>query len=159
MSFSRSAIYTILTQIPAQIFGIISGLFITRVLGPSGRGVYAIFHADVSLFNTVFGFSITVAIIYFISSKKMTEAKIMGLSVITSIISMLLSLVTLFVWLNIPASDIFLPKENTTLGIILCFILFLLITQINTIYSGFFQGIKNFRAVNSILLEIGRAHV
>ena len=50
---SKSIQYTIFTQIPTQIFGIIAGIFITRLLGPEGRGVYAIFYADVALFSTL----------------------------------------------------------------------------------------------------------
>ncbi|HIP31151.1 MAG TPA: hypothetical protein EYG86_00170, partial [Crocinitomicaceae bacterium] len=66
-SFSKSAVYTFLTQIPTQLFGIISGIFITRMLGPEGKGIYAIFYADISLFITILGFSINTAIIHYLA--------------------------------------------------------------------------------------------
>ena len=74
-SISKSAIYTILTQIPAQIFGVIAGVFITRILGPEGRGVYALFFADISLLSTILGFSVGTAITFYIANKKIAREK------------------------------------------------------------------------------------
>lgn len=151
-TLSKSAFYTFLTQIPTQVFGIISGIFITRILGPSGRGIYAIFYADISLFNTLLGFSITTAIIYFLSSKRMSEPKVLGASLIFSLITMILSVIIFLIWINLPVSDLIFPKGYMNWNYIVWFLTFLLLTQVNTVYSGFFQGIRNFKVVNSVLL-------
>jgi len=150
-SFSRSATYTFLTQIPTQIFGIISGIFITRMLGPEGKGVYAIFYADISLFITILGFSINTAIIHFLASKKLTEAKLLGISVYFSLLTIGLSLIVLFIWINLPIAELLFPSNHITWQYILWFCLFLTVTQINTVYSSFFQGARRFDIVNRVL--------
>ena len=151
-SFSKSAVYTFLTQIPTQLFGIISGIFITRMLGPEGKGIYAIFYADISLFITILGFSINTAIIHYLASKKMTEEKLLGITVLFSIVTIILSLLILFIWINLPIAEILFPSSHITWPYLLWFSLFLIITQVNTVYSGFFQGVRKFDIVNRILL-------
>ena len=152
MSTLKSNIYlTLLNQIPTQLFGIISGIFITRILGAQGKGIYAIFYADVSLFNTFFGFSIITAIIYFLSAKKITHEKILGVSITFTLITIVLSVSFLCIWLLSPISDLLFPVSYQSYPYIIWFISILLLTQINSVYSGFFQGSKNFKVVNSIL--------
>lgn len=151
-SISKNVTYSVLVQVPIQIFGIIAGIFITRMLGPSGRGLYAIFYADVSLFATVLDFSIINSIIYFSASKKTEHSKLMGITLLFTVITMLLSLVLAIGWINTPFADLLFPVETFRWQYILFFILFLLISHINTLYSGFFQGAKMFNIVNKVLL-------
>jgi O-antigen/teichoic acid export membrane protein len=151
-SFSKSASLTFLTQIPTQVLGITSGIFITRILGPEGKGIYAIFYADVNLFITLLGFSLTTAIIQFTASKRMTEEKLMGITLLFSILTVLLSIGLLFIWLSLPIADLLFPSSHITYQYILWFVLFILITQVNTVYSGFFQGAKRFDVVNRVSL-------
>lgn len=149
---SKSAFYTLITQIPTQLFGIISGIFITRLLGPEGRGIYAILYTDISLFNTILGFSITTSIIYFLSSKKLSNEKILGVSILFSTISIFLSVLFLSIWLLFPFYTLLFPIGFLKFCYISWFLLFLILTQITTVYSGFFQGIKNFKIVNYVSL-------
>jgi O-antigen/teichoic acid export membrane protein len=152
MNVNKSVAYTILTQVPTQILGIISGIFITRILGASGRGLYAIFYADVGLFNTFLGFSITTAIIYFLSAKKLTFNKILGISTIISMASIFLSIIILVIWLQLPITELLFPSNYISWEYIVWFLLFLSATQVNSVYSGFFQGVKDFRVVNIVTL-------
>lgn len=151
-SISRSFILTFITQFPTQLFGIIAGIFITRILGPTGRGLYAILLADIGLFNIIFSFSITTAIIYFISSKKIPLNKILGISITSSLITVLLIACILFVWLNLPIAELLFPKSINNWAFIIWFILYLIATQITSIYSSLLQGIMNFKAINIISL-------
>lgn len=151
-SISKSASLTFLTQIPTQILGITSGIFITRMLGAEGKGLYAIFYADVSLFITLLGFSLATAIIQFTASKRMTEEKLLGITLLFSIVTVLLSVGLLFIWLSLPIADLLFPSSHITWQYILWFILFIITTQVNTVYSGFFQGVKRFDIVNRVSL-------
>lgn len=151
-SFSKSAIFTFLTQIPTQLFGIIAGIFITRVLGAEGRGLYAIFYADISLFTTILGFSINTAIIQYTASKRISFEKLLGLSVLFSFATIILSMLILLIWLNLPISELLFPKNYTSWHYIIWFILFLTISQINTLYSSFLQGARKFNVVNRVSL-------
>ena len=151
-SISKSAIYTILTQIPAQIFGIIAGIFITRILGPEGRGVYALFFADISLLSTILGFSIGTAISFYVANKKIAREKTIGISLLFSVVTIVLSFLLLAIWLNLPISDLLIPNENLTSTFILIFCCFIVINHIDILYAAFFQGEKRFGIVNRVLL-------
>ena len=120
-SISKSAIYTILTQIPAQIFGVIAGVFITRILGPEGRGVYALFFADISLLSTILGFSVGTAITFYIANKKIAREKTIGISLLFSLVTILLSFIVLLIWLNLPIAQVFIPEEHINVSFILIF--------------------------------------
>lgn len=151
-NLTRSSIFTFLTQIPTQLFGIIAGIFITRILGPEGRGIYALFYADAALFSTLLGFSISTAIIQFKASERLNEGKLIGISIFFSLITICLSLVLLVIWIYSPLSHLFLPQEYITLPYLLLFFVFLTLTQVNTVYSSYFQGARRFDIVNRVLL-------
>jgi len=150
-NLSKSTVYTILTQIPTQILGIIAGVFITRILGPEGRGLYAIFYADIALFSTVLGFSISTAITHFRAKEVFTEQTLLSISLLFSLVTIFLSLIVLFIWLNLPFADVLFPAEHITPSYILLFILFVVLGQINTVYSAIFQGSRRFDVVNKVL--------
>ena len=149
---SKSIKYTIFTQIPTQLFGIIAGIFITRLLGPEGRGVYAIFYADVALFSTLLSFSINTAIIHFLANKEFTLPKILSISLLFTAITVVLSVSVLAVWLNLPIADLLFPSGYIDFKYILWFVLFLTFEQINSIFSSIFQGAKEFKIVNKVLI-------
>lgn len=151
-SVSRSAIYTLLTQIPSQLFGVIAGIFITRMLGPEGRGVYAIFFADITLLSVVFGFSLGTSITYYISNQRIPKDKIMGLTILFSLATIILSLFTLLIWLKLPFSDVLLPDESLTLPFLTIFCLFVIINQVDLVYASLFQGEQKFGIVNRVLI-------
>jgi hypothetical protein len=48
-NITRDIPETIFVQLPSLILGIITGVFITRLLGPEGKGVYAILYANSEL--------------------------------------------------------------------------------------------------------------
>lgn len=154
-SISKSAIYTILAQIPAQLFGVIAGVFITRILGPEGRGGYALFFADISLLSTILGFSVGTAITFYIANKKIAREKTIGISLLFSLITIFLSFLVLLIWLNLPISDVFFPKENLNGSFILIFCCFIIINHIDILYAAFFQGEKRFGIVNRVLIVNG----
>jgi O-antigen/teichoic acid export membrane protein len=151
-SVSKSAILTILTQIPAQLFGVIAGIFITRILGPEGRGVYALFFADISLLSTILGFSVGTAITFYVANKKIAREKTIGISLLFSFVTIVLSFLMLAIWLNLPISSLFIPSKNLTGSFILIFCCFVVINHIDILYAAFFQGEKRFAIVNRVLI-------
>lgn len=151
-NIGKSSLYTFLTQIPTQLFGIIAGIFITRILGPEGRGVYAIFLADIALFSTILGFSISTAIIQFRASNKFSEGRIVGMSFLFTLFSLLLSGIVLIIWLSTPYAHFLLPAPSQHITLITTFVAFLGLTQVNTVYSALLQGARRFDLVNRILL-------
>ena len=151
-SFSKSATLTFLTQIPTQLFGIVSGIFITRLLGPEGKGVYAIFYADISLFITILGLSINTAIVYYMASKKISLKKLTALSLLFSLITIFLSIISMLIWSSSSISELLFPLNYNSWMYVIWFLMFLIISQINTIYSSFLQGARRFDIVNKVAL-------
>lgn len=147
-----NTLFTLISQIAAHLFGIIAGVFITRTLGTIGRGEYAIFYANINFFCALFGASVTSSIVYFVSSKKMAIEKVISLTAIVLILTTLLSII--FICLSfIPSlKHLLIPEMKWNLEMILLFILSIFITQLNAAFTSYFQGIKEFRTVNRILI-------
>jgi O-antigen/teichoic acid export membrane protein len=148
----RSIKYTIFTQIPTQLFGIIAGIFITRILGPEGRGVYAVFYADIALFSTLLSFSISTGIIHFFANKEFSLEKIVSIGLLFTLITVLLSIIALTLLLNLPIAAYLFPSDHLDFKYLLWFILYLSFNQINSLYSAIFQGAKRFSIVNKVLI-------
>lgn len=152
-NLKRNIFFTFITQFPTQFLGIISGIFITRMLGPEERGTYAIFLADVDLCVTIFGFSINNAIIYHFSNEKISKNKIYGISLliifVATIIFVLVSVMILFTCFDV----YFFPKNNINALMILWFIITTFISLYNTVLNAIFQGYKQFNIVNKVALS------
>ena len=55
---------TFSTQIPSIILSIISGIFLTRLLGVEGKGIQAIFYANMEIMVMLFAMGCDMGIIY-----------------------------------------------------------------------------------------------
>lgn len=148
---SKSIIQTILTQIPTQFFGIISGIFITRIISTESRGVYAVLIANASLFLTLFGFSMVTAIIYFLASKKLKLSQVFALNLLTFLVMMLLSGITIAILHFTHHIDI-LFLDAFSKQIFIWFFLYLALLFINSTFSAVFQAHKMFHIVNRVSL-------
>src|SRR5690554_5389653 len=146
---SKSIVQTVLTQVPTQLFGIISGIFITRILTTGDRGVYTVLMANISLFLTFFGFSITTAIIYFLASNKLKIKQILGLSTLTFFILLFLSFALI---ISLYYSNVihFLFLDAFSKEVALWFFFYLSMVYINSVFTGIFQSQKEFGVVNQV---------
>lgn len=154
-NITKTTLLTILTQFPAHIFGILAGILITRVLGPEGKGLYAIFYANAALFITLFGFTVSNSIIYFIGSKKISEDSLRSIILIILTFTVVTSIISIFVLFNTRFIDLFLPDYKASISLIILFLITILITQINSSFTAYFQGLKHFKIVNQILILNG----
>ncbi len=153
MSLKKNIFLTFLTQVPTLFFGIIVGIFTTRVLGPEGKGAYAIFQSDLALFVLFLGFNINFGIAYFVSNKKMSLSKMMGLAMLLALSGLLL--LTLFIvvdtWVCKEESLIF-PKGYGTLFYHVFLLLGFVLTLCNTVFSAAFRALRDFKTINFIAL-------
>lgn len=148
----KNVFYTFLTQFPIQFLAIITGVFISRMLGPEGRAVYAIFIADVALFVTFFGFSMNSTITYFFSNGFISREKTFGISMYLVLFTVLLFISSIIIILYCGLDEIFFPKNHTTFLMMAWLFITSVFSLINTIFSSMFQGVKNFRAINRVSL-------
>lgn len=152
MSLSRNIFYTFLTQIPVQIFGVVAGVLIARMLGPEGKGAYAIYHANSMLLVTFFSFSLNTSLTYFISSGKADPGRQLGLAIIIMFIGVLLSVGGIFIIASPYLEAIMIPEAFDNQVFFIWMGVFVYISMSNTILSGFFQGYKRFRVINKIAI-------
>jgi len=146
----KNLISSVLTQIPVFILGVVSGVFSTRILGEEAKGAFAIFQANTQLFTLVFSLGIQTGIVYFISSKKITENRVAGMSICIFSFASILLLIIIFLGSSYNFTEVFLVKEFTSnLYLIVLYLLFLM-TFFISIISSFFQAHSKFRIINFI---------
>lgn len=152
MSIKKGVFYSFITQFPTAFLGVVSGIIITRLLGPEGKGVLTIFQSDVILLALFLGFNINLGLVYFISTKKISIPHILGIAVGISVMSFVLGLVFLVLSRFEPLSAIIYPKGYSGYWYIL-FILFSIFSSLMSgVFSSTFQGLKNFRVINQVTL-------
>lgn len=142
----RNITETILTQIPIVIFGLISGIFLTRLLGPEGKGTYALFQANSQLLSMFLTLSFSNGIVFFISNKKIHEKYIFGSSLLIILLATIIAFI--FIFFNNPIQKLLIPKEFSSIFFKWYLFLLIEIGIINTFFSSYFQGRKIFRIVN-----------
>ncbi|MGD9493188.1 MAG: oligosaccharide flippase family protein [Bacteroidales bacterium] len=152
MSLARNSFFTTLTQILIQFFGILSGIIMARMLGPEGRGVYALYFTNAQLVFTFSSFSIGAAIIYFIPAGKISPQKMLGLSFLINAISSLVGLgLILFSYFS-PLQSAFFSDNYLNFAFVGWMILYTIAIIISATYTSFFQAIRKFPELNKINL-------
>src|ERR1700741_3064786 len=95
-AISRNITHTFIVQIPNYILGIIAGIFLTRQLGPAGKGDYTLFLNNVQLLVMLLGVNLPGAIQYFLAGKKKPPERMAGISLCLLLISSILVFTFLF---------------------------------------------------------------
>lgn len=148
----KNLISSVFTQIPVLILGIISGVYSTRILGDDAKGAFSLFQTNAHLFVLVFSLGIRTGIVYFISSKKISENLISGMSIFIFIISSLALIIFLIISHTLNLTSFLLPEGYNTLFYLLALFFLFLLSFLNSIMSSFFQAHSSFKIINSISL-------
>jgi O-antigen/teichoic acid export membrane protein len=139
---------TFSTQVPSIIISIISGIFLTRLLGAEGKGVYAVFYANIEIMVMIFILGCDMGIIYFGSNKKISEGKLQAIAIYILVIFIpLISLIVLFFKFEFLFPDNY---DSTFFKIFLLGMFGLML--INSLLGAFLRTVKAFKAVNRIAL-------
>lgn len=147
-SLNKNIFYTFLTQIPALIISIIAGIFITRLLGPEGKGVFAVYAANIEIMALMFSFGTEQGIVYFISNKHIDEKKILAISISVLLIALILNFFIVFTSSN---KILFVENYNNLFYKLYLFFLFG-ITFTNSIIISFLKAKKQFKKINTVLI-------
>jgi len=151
MSLKRGVFFTVLTQIPTLLLGILAGIYINRVLGPEGKGIHAILMADIVLFTMLVGLNFNFGLNYFISGKKIATERMVGMALwlLAGGVAVFALLLVAFHFF-LPQDNFFIPQgpgaEYYSLFLMGSFTL----TLINIMITGVFRGLRYFKAINSI---------
>lgn len=150
LSVNKNIFYTFLTQIPTLFLGIVTGVFITRILGPEGRGVYTVFQANIELFTLFLGFSLNSAFVYYISSRKIKIEKLMGIGILLLLTSSLIFLLILTIIKSFFVDSFVFPASYNSSYYFLYLLLSFIATSFNGLVVAVFHGKSVFKVVNMI---------
>ncbi len=152
MSLNRNIFYNFLTQIPALMLGVGSGIFLTRILGANGRGAFTIFQSDIELFTLFLSFSLGSGLTYFISVSKIPLDRLMGIGIFFWLSGLSLLSVFLVAFKLFSAGSFVFPGAYNSWYYVLYLVIGFGLSFFNAIISAVFQGRAMFRQVNIILL-------
>jgi O-antigen/teichoic acid export membrane protein len=149
---SKQLISSVLIQIPVFVLGVVSGIFSTRILGEEAKGIFSLFQANSQLFVLLFSVGIQTGIVYFISSHKMSEKKIIGMTIRIFGISSLSLLVVLALIHFTGATEFILSKDYSSILYLLILFLLYLFTFLNSVVNSFLQAKSKFKYINFVAL-------
>lgn len=149
-TITKNITQTFIVQIPNYVLGIVAGIFLTRHLGPQGKGIYTLLLTNVQLLVMFLGLNLPGAIQYFTANKKIDASRLKGVSLLLLILGSLLVFVFLFI---IPGGgEAFLTQDYDTFFFRCYIFISFFITNFNSLLTGFLQGNHQFRAVNRLSL-------
>ncbi len=135
-------------QIVSLGLGVIAGIFITRLLGPEGRGIYAIYKANIEFLLLFLAFGMGSVITYYASNEKISLRKLLGIGSISFLLG---TLGMMFLILMLPQTSIkrlFFPENYDGVFFQIYVLLSFIFGFLATILTGFLNGKKYFRDTN-----------
>lgn len=103
-SFSQNTLISFSTEILILVFGLISSIILARVLGPEGRGIYALTTIIPSLFIVFSSLGLEFSNVYFVGSKKY---KIQDVVSTSFVLAMVIGLAVVLLFWGISHFDFF----------------------------------------------------
>ncbi len=152
-TISKNITQTFIVQIPNYVLGVVAGIFLTRHLGPQGKGIYTLLLTNVQLLVMFLGLNLPGAIQYFMANKKIDAARLKGVSLLLLLFGSLL--VFAFLFLIPGGGEAFLTKDYDTFFFRCYIFISFFITNFNALLTGFLQGNHNFKSVNRLSLING----
>jgi O-antigen/teichoic acid export membrane protein len=152
VSVKRSIFFTFLVQIPALLFGVVAGVFLTRTIGAAGTGTLGVFQADIDFFVLVLSLSLTNAFIYFIPGNKLplNELLSLGVWIVCGGVAALAGIIALAHVFD--GETLLYTPGFTQLKYDLFLVGGFLVSVFNSFAIAILQGFKNFRRVNQVTL-------
>lgn len=145
---------TLLSRIPVMLLSFLSVVFLTRLLGPEGNGVYTFTLAVLNLFFTVIGFQLESTLPVFLARDKENRPSIfsaIGLLAVTSMITFAIVLsVIVFI---IPGGDQWvIPHGQPVIFFFLFLLLAFILRRISTLMQASLRGTFEFKSFNVYVL-------
>lgn len=148
MSIKKNISFIFGSQIINTVIGFVSSIFITRILGPEGRGENTIFTNSIAFAVLFFGFSINSTIVYFINSGKVKAEELLS----TIILLIIASTIVVFISLNLleyfNELHLALPLTIQTKSYKLIFTAVYFTSVLNGILLAYLSTYKKFKAIS-----------
>lgn len=150
MSLTKNITSSYSSQIINILLGFISSVFITRILGTSGRGEYALFTNGLAIATIFLGFSLPSAIIYFISGNKIQTDKILSSLFIFNIIMAIVVMLVLQILYILHLQHFIFPDNFQSWLFQFVFVIQFLITLTNASLLAILNARKHFISLSII---------
>lgn len=147
---SSNIFQTFLVQIPNYILGVIAGIYMTRQLGPEGKGIYTLFMANMQLLVMFLGANLIRGLQYFISNGKIESSKLWSISLSFLLIATIICAGLIF--FPLPLDELFFAKGFTSCFYKSWLVLSFFLNALNSIFIGFMQGKMKFSRINLVSL-------
>lgn len=145
---------TLLSRIPVMLLSFLSVVFLTRLLGPEGNGVYTYSVAVLNLFFTVIGFQLESSLPVFLARDKENRPSIFSAVALLAALSMITFAILLSVIVFIiPGGDLWVIPHGQPVVFFFLFLLFaFILRRISTLIQASLRGAFLFRSFNFYML-------
>ncbi|WP_235297419.1 oligosaccharide flippase family protein [Portibacter marinus] len=151
---NRDALESLVIRVPVILFSFLYSIFIIRMLGPEGNGLYAFMMAGVSLSIVAAGFDAKRSTLFHLAKSQFESRKVLGFAIkvhIASIVFVLLVLVFAYLF-RTRFTYLLIPEEYFTIFYMVFFFLSFVFQHLTALCQTILQSIKAFRSINKFLL-------
>ncbi len=152
MSIKKNIIVVYSSQVLTIAISFVSSIFLSRILGPEGRGEQALFSNSMAFSGLFFGFSINSTITYFLNSGKIKIEKLFFSLLLFYILTSLLLFGSLLYLKYLNLLELALPTRYQQMMYILIFVMAYFFTLYASILNSFLTANKIFRKQNLLIL-------
>jgi O-antigen/teichoic acid export membrane protein len=146
MSFIKNISFTFGSQIVTSFLTFVASIYLTRILGSEGRGVYAIFINALAFATLFFGFSIQSSVIYLINSGKVELSRLLGSLFLFCFISTGAVFLALVLLIDVDLIYVALPENFQSPLYILLFVFMYMASLVNSVVAAIMSAFKRFTA-------------
>ncbi len=154
LSVERHVSQTVILRVLLTILMMVQSIFVTRLLGPEARGLFAKLQAAQSFFILFLGLGITSAITYFVSNKKVDIGKVMGFAFVSWFLGVGVLAITQWSFLKMPTIDLIFPAGYASHFYEAYFILSFLFNSLQLVFNSALSGRQRFDMSNSMELVV-----
>jgi stage V sporulation protein B len=114
VSVERHISHTIVMRALLTVLMMLQSIFVTRLLGPEGRGLFAKLQASQSFFLLLLGLGLSSAITYYIANRKVDPKKVLGVGLIMWTFGVLCLALFEGIFHFFPSTDLIFPAGFAT---------------------------------------------
>jgi len=153
-SLSKNIFQTFGAKAIAFVLAFCASAFVTRLLGPSGKGVQIFINTNVSLFTIILGLNINTFLLYYSAKEEALKKKAMGFALVAILSLFLIFAITFWTlkYFDVYILGFLIPDEYLTGIYPIYYTIFLFISLMGLIIQGYWKGSKIFKYINFMVM-------
>ncbi len=150
MSVERHLSHTVVLRVLLTVLMMVQSIFVTRLLGPEARGLFAKLQAAQSFFILFLGLGVTSAITYYVSNRKIELNKVMGVAFCTWFFGVVVLGGIQWATFHFPKADLIFPIGYASSFYEAYFILSFFFNSLQLVFNSALSGRKRFDMSNTM---------